>query len=123
MELAKSRAACNRNSVNTGGGVDLAERYRERSSRDWQRRLRRLLEPPAPFVMNPAEPTDFALGRWNLYMGGAGRGVEGYVNIDLFAVPDVDVAADAELLPFPDATFQRVECDAVLEHVRDPGKV
>jgi SAM-dependent methyltransferase len=38
-------------------------------------------------------------------------------------MPDVDVAADAEALPFPDAVFQRVECDAVLEHVRHPEQV
>lgn len=73
--------------------------------------------------MNPAEPTNFPLGRWNLYLGGAGRRVPGYVNLDLFAVAGVDVAADAELLPFPSGIFERVECDAVLEHVRDPVRV
>jgi len=73
--------------------------------------------------MNPAEPKDFPLGRWNLYIGGAGRSVPGYVNIDLFALPGVDVVADAEQLPFPSNRFQRVECDAVLEHVRDPRRV
>lgn len=73
--------------------------------------------------MNPAEPKDFPLGRWNLYIGGAGRRVPGYVNLDLFAVPGVNVAADAEALPFPDGIFQRVECDAVLEHVRHPEQV
>lgn len=70
--------------------------------------------------MNPAEPNNFPLGRWNLYVGGAGRKVEGYVNLDLFAVPGVGVCGDVERLPFPDGIFQRVECDAVLEHVRDP---
>lgn len=73
--------------------------------------------------MNPAEPTDFPLGRWNLYIGGAGRTVQGYINIDLLAIPGVDVAADAEQLPFPADAFQRVECDAVLEHVRNPERV
>ena len=73
--------------------------------------------------MNPREPKDFPLGRWNLYIGGAGREVDGYVNLDLFAVPGVDVAADAEHLPFAGDQFQRVECDAVLEHVRDPVQV
>ena len=73
--------------------------------------------------MNPREPKDFPLGRWNLYIGGAGRVVEGYVNLDLVAIPGVNVAADAQLLPFRDAIFQRVECDAVLEHVRDPRRV
>jgi SAM-dependent methyltransferase len=98
----------------------LEERYRARQSRG---RLRRLLEPPAPFVMNPREPSDFPLGRWNLYIGGAGRSVPGYINLDLFPMPGVDLAADAEQLPFRSGVFQRVECDAVLEHVRDPDRV
>src|ERR1700693_738550 len=100
-------------------GSSLEALYRERTSRQWLHRLHRLLEPPAPFIMNPAEPKDFPLGRWNLYIGGAGRTVPGYVNLDLFALPGVNDAGDAERLPFPDGIFQRVECDAVLEHVRD----
>lgn len=83
----------------------------------------RLIQPPATLIMNPSEPKDFPLGRWNLYVGGAGRVVEGYVNIDLFAVPGVDVAGNAENLPFASGVFQRVECDAVLEHVENPTEV
>jgi SAM-dependent methyltransferase len=98
--------------------VNTLEHYRSRRSR-W----RRIFEPPAPLIMNPDEPKDFPLGRWNLYIGGAGRTVEGYVNLDLLAMPGVDVAADAARLPFPPGMFQRVECDAVLEHVRDPREV
>jgi SAM-dependent methyltransferase len=45
------------------------------------------------------------------------------VNLDILRVPGVDVAADAERMPFPANLFQRVECDAVLEHVRDPERV
>lgn len=92
--------------------------YRLRSSR-----LYRLLSPPAPLVMNPREPRDFPLGRWNLYIGGAGCATPGYVNIDLFPLPGVDVLADAERLPFRPDVFARVECDAVLEHVRGPERV
>jgi SAM-dependent methyltransferase len=102
------------------GGRPLEDLYRQRASRHWRHRLARLLEPPAPLLMNPSEPKDFPLGRWNLYIGGAGRAIEGSINLDLFAVPGVDVAADAERLPFPPGIFQRVECDAVLEHVRHP---
>ena len=105
------------------GGAPLEEIYRKRASRHWRDRLRRLLEPPAPLVMNPAEPKHFPLGRWNLCIGGAGRVTDGCVNLDLFPVPGVDVAADAERLPFPSGIFQRVECDAVLEHVRRPEQV
>lgn len=101
----------------------LEELYRKRASRDWRQRLYRFLEPPAPFIANPAEPKDFPLGRWNLYLGGAGRVVDGYVNLDLVAVPGVDVVANAEQLPFRDAIFQRVECDAVLEHAQEPDQV
>jgi SAM-dependent methyltransferase len=109
--------------VKTGAEADLENLYRRRESRQWRNRLRRLVLPPDPFVMNPAEPTDFPLGRWNLYIGGAGRAVAGCVNIDLVLVPGVNVAADAQQLPFPPDIFQRVECDAVLEHVRDPYQV
>ena len=86
-------------------------------------RLIRILEPPQPFIRNPDEPLDFPLGRWNLYIGGGGSDVSGYINLDLFALPGVDVVADAEQLPFPSGLFQRVECDAVLEHVRCPDRV
>jgi SAM-dependent methyltransferase len=81
------------------------------------------MEPPSPFIANPSEPKNYPLGRWNLYIGGAGVTVPGYVNVDLISIPGVDVIADAEQLPFLENTFQRVECDAVLEHVCDPKKV
>ena len=103
--------------------AELEALYRQRRSRRWRDRLVRFLEPPAPFVANPREPKDFPLGRWNLYIGGAGREVPGYINLDLAAVPGVDVVADAEQLPFPQDVFERVECDAVLEHVSRPSKV
>jgi len=96
----------------------LEQVYRARDAR-W----RKWLSPPAPFVMNPHEPKNFPLGRWNLYIGGAGRSVDGYINLDLFPMAGVDVVADAETLPFPANLFQRVECDAVLEHVCDPHRV
>lgn len=86
--------------------------------------VRRFLRPPNPYILNPAEQRiDAPLGRWNLYIGGANQRVPGYVNLDLFAVPGVDVQSDAHSLPFPDNVFSRVECDAVLEHVRDPEQV
>jgi SAM-dependent methyltransferase len=97
---------------------NIVRRYRRRRNI-----LYRLLEPPAPLVMNAAEMIDAPLGRWNLYIGGAGNQVDGYVNIDLFQLPGVTVVADAEQLPFRSESFQRVECDAVLEHVRNPERV
>jgi SAM-dependent methyltransferase len=100
--------------------VDLERLYVDRGRSSG---LRRWLTPPQPLILNPREPKDFPLGRWNLYIGGAGRAVDGYVNLDLFAVAGVDVQADAERLPFPANLFQRVECDAVLEHVRSPANV
>ncbi len=85
--------------------------------------LYRLLQPPLPLIQNPNEPQDYPLGRWNLFIGSGKRHAPGYVNLDLFPDAGVDVLADAECLPFPSGTFQRVECDAVLEHVRHPEKV
>ena len=101
----------------------MQEVYDRRRSARWTDRLYRLLQPPLPLLPNPREPRDYPLGRWNLYIGGGGASVPGYVNIDLFPTPGVDVVADAEALPFPADLFQRVECDAVLEHVRCPESV
>lgn len=87
-------------------------------------RVLALLRPPEPLVRNPNElKIDAPLGRWNLYIGGAGSVVPGYVNVDIVKLPGVDVVASAEQLPFPSRLFQRVECDAVLEHVRSPEAV
>ena len=97
--------------------------HRHRTSHDWRNRLYRFFLPPQPFVMNPREQLEVPLGRWNLYIGGAGSFVEGYINIDLFPIAGVGVVADAHNLPFPSGLFQRVECDAVLEHVRRPELV
>jgi SAM-dependent methyltransferase len=97
--------------------------YRQRNSRGLVDRLRRALEPPRPFLMNPREGIDAPLGRWNLYIGGGGCEVAGYVNVDLAAFPGVNVVADAGKLPFAEGVFERVECDAVLEHVRAPDAV
>jgi SAM-dependent methyltransferase len=101
----------------------MQEVYRRRLSHYWRDRLWRILQPPLPYILNPHEPLDFPLGRWNLYIGGAGRAVRGYVNLDLVPTAGVDVVADAELLPFRDGQFTRVECDAVLEHVHNPVRV
>lgn len=63
------------------------------------------------------------LGRWNLYLGAAGTRAPAYVNVDLAAMPGVDVVCNGEALPFPDGVFTRVECDAVLEQTPDPERM
>ncbi|MBV8847100.1 MAG: class I SAM-dependent methyltransferase [Bryobacterales bacterium] len=88
-----------------------------------KRGLLKIFEPPLPLIHNPHEPRNFPLGRRNLYIGGANRRVPGYVNLDILLVPGVDIVADAEQMPFPSNLFTRVECDAVLEHVRHPERV
>jgi SAM-dependent methyltransferase len=105
------------------GSSSMKQVYARRQAQDWRTRLYRALQPPAPFLRNPAEPLHFPLGRWNLYVGGAGSKPEGYLNLDLFPLPGVDVAADAQQLPFRAGRFQCIECDAVLEHVRHPQTV
>jgi SAM-dependent methyltransferase len=104
----------------TPGAGKTKSAFQARTSTQWKYRLRRLLEPPAPLITNRTEPNAPLLGRWNLYVGGAGNQVSGYVNVDIAALPGVDVVADVLRLPFSDAVFQHVECDAVLEHVRNP---
>jgi SAM-dependent methyltransferase len=103
-------------------GIELLDQRRH--SYQLRHRLYRLLSPPAPVLHNPNElKIDAPLGRWNLYLGGAGATPDGYVNLDIVVTPGVSVCASAETLPFPANVFQRVECDAVLEHVERPDCV
>lgn len=95
--------------------------HERRSSAKWSSRLWRLLRPPDPLVRNRREKTDFPLGKWNLYVGGAGSSVPGFVNLDVIPLPGVDVVASVEALPFRDAVFSVTECDAVLEHIPHPA--
>jgi len=106
-----------------GASRSLERLYQSRNPTQWKHRLRSWLSPPAPLIRNPAEPVDFPLGRWNLYIGGAGTDTPGFINIDLFPLPGVNAVANAEQLPFRSDCFSRVECDAVLEHVRNPDQV
>lgn len=108
----------------SGNDATIRELLERRTARSWRARLRRWLTPPLPYILNPDEQNiDAPLGRWNLYVGGAGARPEGYINLDLFPLPGVDLVADAELLPFADGLFQRIECDAVLEHVERPEAI
>jgi SAM-dependent methyltransferase len=105
------------------GADNIEQLHRRRFSAGLRERLYRLLEPPSPFLQDPEELKIFApLGKRNLYLGGAGSYVDGYINVDVVRLPGVDVTASAELLPFPANLFQRVECDAVLEHVEHPER-
>src|ERR1051325_10767799 len=104
-------------------GEKIEQLHRRRTSSKWKDRIYRLLRPPDPLIPNPRElQIEAPLGRWNLYVGGAGNSVDGYVNVDLFPMAGVNVAASVERLPFPADIFQRVECDAVLEHVEHPER-
>lgn len=107
-----------------GNDATIRELHQRRTAQTLRGRLRRWLTPPLPYILNPDERNiDAPLGRWNLYIGGAGARPEGYINLDLFPLPGVDLVADAELLPFADGQFQRIECDAVLEHVERPEAI
>ncbi len=89
-----------------------------------QRAPWRYLQPPLPVLRNPAAaPQRVALGEHNLYIGGSGNHVEGYVNVDLFPSPGVHVVCDAELLPFHSGVFDRIDCEAVLEHTPNPARM
>ena len=106
--------------LDAGAGLEMVARYRERGPQ-WPARLKQALRPPAPLVHNPREPAlPIQPGSRNLYLGGGGRQAPGFINVDIGPFPGVDAVANAERLPFLDATLDAVECDAVLEHVERP---
>jgi SAM-dependent methyltransferase len=86
-------------------------------------RLYRLLRPPRLFIHNPRERLLPAAQGVKLFMGGAGGELPpGFINVDVQSFPGVDLVADVQALPFGCETIAAIECDAVLEHVADPGK-
>jgi len=93
----------------------LAARYRQRSV-PWYRFLR----PPQPAIHNPLERLIPHCEGRKLFIGGAGGVVpQGYFNVDLVEMDGVDIVADIERLPFVNESITAIDCDAVLEHVRD----
>ncbi len=90
---------------NTPAHDSPVEELARKRSRWWYRAL----SPPLPVYANPDERRfQPPLGKWNLYIGGAGSQVSGSVNIDLFPLPGVTVACNAEQLPFRDGLFEVV---------------
>jgi SAM-dependent methyltransferase len=73
-------------------------------------------------VSEPAtirEAQEGAPRRLNLGCGHEAK--EGWTNLDLAALPGVDVVHDLDYLPLPfaDASFDYIECIDILEHVRE----
>jgi SAM-dependent methyltransferase len=59
-----------------------------------------------------------------LDLGSGGRRLrEGAISLDISYREDVDVVADATVLPFRDGSFDLIVCTAVLEHIKRPEAV
>lgn len=98
-------------------GLDAMIGRYDRRGRWWYRAFR----PPLPLVSNPREPVLPPGDGRRLLVGGAGAGHHaGWIVIDLARTPGVTVRCSVEALPFRDAAFAAIECDAVLEHVEAP---
>ncbi len=95
-------------------------RRRVQGARAWIRKL----YPPEPVYVNPlAPPLPAPRPGLNLWIGGGGLELPGFVNVDVAAVPGVDVIANASRLPFGESTCDSIACLALLEHVIDPERV
>jgi SAM-dependent methyltransferase len=94
--------------------------YSRRRNPGWLRKL----YPPEPVYVNPAAPPlPAARPGLHVWIGGAGLELPGFVNLDVTAVPGVDVIANAARLPFAPASVDSIACLALLEHVPDPEQV
>ena len=96
--------------------AEMLAHYRRRQSQ-----LYRILRAPLPLIHNPKEKKLSPCEGVGLLIGGAWAPKwHGFITIDTDAYPGVDVAADVQALPFRDSSVAAIECDAVLEHVRNP---
>ncbi len=101
-------------------GSHMQAEYSGRLKRNWARRL----YPPEPVYVNPAAPPlPVAKRGLNLWIGGGGLELPGFVNIDVAPVRGVDIVANASKLPFQSDSCHGVACLALLEHVEDPERV
>lgn len=111
---------CYRVLLDSESGEQMQAGYLARRNRSWLRKL----HPPEPVYVNPLAPALPApQGGLHLWIGGAGLELPAFVNLDVAAVPGVDVVANAARLPFDIASFDSVACLALLEHVPDPDGV
>lgn len=76
----------------------------EASTRAWRRFISRICE----------DDLCIAVG------GGPSRAHSFFVNLNIEAFENVEVAADAHCLPYADRSVDAVHCEAVLEHLEDP---
>jgi SAM-dependent methyltransferase len=86
--------------------------------------LLRKLYPPEPVYINPAAPPlPQPSGGLDLWIGGGGLQLPGFVNLDIAPASGVDVVANASKLPFQSACCDSIACLALLEHVIDPDRI
>ena len=59
-----------------------------------------------------------------LNLGCGGKRIEGYVGVDRYPTPAVDILSDiTERLPFHDSTIEEIVLDNVIEHVPDIARL
>jgi SAM-dependent methyltransferase/uncharacterized protein YbaR (Trm112 family) len=104
--------------------VSMQAQYGRRFHPDWAKKIVSRFYPPQPVYKDRASPPlPVPKNGLNLWIGGGGLRLPGWVNIDIVPVEGVDLVADAGNLPFRDGCCSNVACPALLEHVLDPRKV
>lgn len=76
-------------------------------------------------LANIKSPVLLNIGSGDRFLGGSSLGKNDLrlINLDITPLSSADVVGDAQQLPFADAAFDGIICQAVLEHVPRPQKV
>ena len=113
-EYAKSSSQMTREYAQKNRRGGLVNRLKEYLSRDFRSKtamsmLKEIFDP-----LNNEESLALSVG------GGPKREHPSFTNLNIGPFPQVDIVADAHLLPYSDACVDAIFCEAVIEHLSQP---
>ena len=113
-EYAKSSSQMTREYAQKDRRGSLVNKLKEYLSRDFRSKTAMSMLTDIFDPLNNEESLALSVG------GGPKREHSSFTNLNIGPFPNVDIVADAHLLPYRDACVDAIFCEAVIEHLSEP---